>query len=128
MYVRFVIRERDPDSDQQTGLFSALYALERDEQLEPYQLDWFRALERWFNDHLPRPARLNWSTRPNAPRRAITWLKLSATEHVVRMRELAALLEHHDVCVDELRTDKPGYVVYEDAFQVAAIPFSHETW
>ena len=43
------------------------------------------------------------------------------------MRELTSLLRHKDVEVEELRTEKPEYVVYEDAFQVAAIPFGGET-
>jgi hypothetical protein len=45
------------------------------------------------------PQRLSWSTRPNAPERAITWLKASASAHVTHMRELASLLEHKDVPV-----------------------------
>ncbi|HZS57690.1 MAG TPA: hypothetical protein VFA43_00370 [Gemmatimonadaceae bacterium] len=40
------------------------------------------------------------------------------------MRQLVTLLEHKDVAVEELRTDKPGYIVYEDEHQVAAVPFS----
>lgn len=128
VYVRFVIAQRDEDSDQQRGIFSALYALERDGRLASYETDWFRAIEEWFNVHLKRPDRLAWSSRPNAPRRAITWLKMSATEHVSRMRELVALLEYKDIPVEELRTDNPGYIVYEDEHQVAAIPFGSKTF
>jgi len=73
---------------------------------------------------LKRPARLTWSGRPNATERAVTWLKMGAVEHVSRMRQLVTLLEHKDVAVEELRTDKPGYIVYEDEHQVAAVPFS----
>ena len=29
-----------------------------------------------------------------------------------------------DVVVEELKTDRPGYIVFEDEFQVAAIPFA----
>lgn len=43
------------------------------------------------------------------------------------MTELVALLELKDLAVEELRTDRPGYVVYEDAHQVAAIAFESET-
>lgn len=44
------------------------------------------------------------------------------------MRELTVLLEHKDIAVEEFRTDKPGYIVYEDDYQVAAIPFTTETF
>jgi hypothetical protein len=127
-YVRFVVSERDDRSDQRRGIFSALYALERRGELAAYELSWFRAAETWFNEHLPQPDRLAWSGRPNAPERAISWLKASATEHVSRMRELMALLEHKGIPVEELWTDRPGYVVYEDDHQVAAMPFEKETF
>jgi hypothetical protein len=128
VYVRFVVPERDTRSDQKRGIFTALYALEREGQLAPYEVEWFRSIEEWFNDHLRRPDRLTWSSRPNAPQRAITWLKMSATEHVSRMRELVTILEHKDLPVEELHTDKPGYIVYEDDHQVAAVPFRAETF
>ena len=128
VYVRFVVTERDMRSDQQRGIFTAFYRLERDGQLASYELEWFRDIEEWFNTHLKKPERLTWSSRPNAPERAITWLKMSATDHVARMRELVTLLKHKDLPVEELRTDKPGYIVYEDEHQVAAIPFNSETF
>jgi hypothetical protein len=87
-YIRFAVAARNEHSDQQQGVFQALYTLKR----------------------------------------AISWFKLSATEHVSRMRELVALLEHKDIAVEEFRTDKPGYIVYDDAHQVAAIPFTNETF
>lgn len=127
-FVRFVVAQRDARSDEQTGVFTALYALEREGELAPHELEWFRTIEEWFNNHLKRPDRLTWSSRPNAPERAITWLKLSATDHVSRMRELVTLLDQKDLPVQELRTQKPGYVVYEDEYQVTAIPFRSETF
>jgi len=128
MYIRFVVNERDARSDQQRGIFTVIYALERNGELQPYEIEWFHGIEDWFNAHLKRPDRLAWSSRPNAPERAVTWLKMSAAEHVSRMRQLVTLLEHKDVAVEELRTNKPGYVVYEDEHQVAAVPFSNETF
>jgi len=43
------------------------------------------------------------------------------------MHQLCALLKHKDIQVEILRTDRPGYIVYEDEFQVATIPFSRST-
>jgi len=127
VYVRFVVTDRDHRSDQQRGIFTVVYDLERDDQLAPHEQAWFRELEQWFDQNLERPDRLAWSSRPNAPKRAITSLKMSAKEHLLKMRELAALLEEKGVPVEELRTVRPGYVVYDDEHQVAAIPFPHET-
>lgn len=122
-FLRFVVSERDHRTGKAQGVFTALYGLERDGKLAPYELEWFRSAEDWFNAHLKAPQKLSRSTRADAAPAAITWLKASAHEHVTRMRELDALLEHKDFVVEELKTDAPGYVVYEDEFQVAAVPF-----
>jgi hypothetical protein len=127
-FIRFAVAARSEHSDQQQGVFQALYTLKRAGALPLHEEEWFQEITRWFDENLERPSRLAWSSRANAPERAISWFKLSATEHVSRMRELVALLEHKDIAVEEFRTDKPGYIVYEDAHQVAAIPFTNETF
>jgi hypothetical protein len=54
---------------------------------------------------------------------AISWFKASARNHVRRLYELVECLESHGVTVRRVLTDRPGYVVYEDPYQVAAVPF-----
>jgi hypothetical protein len=44
------------------------------------------------------------------------------------VRDLVSLLEHKGITVHELRTERPGYVLYEDAHQVVAMPFDRETF
>jgi len=39
------------------------------------------------------------------------------------MRELASILEGHGISVELLQTERPGYIVYEDNYQVTAEPF-----
>jgi hypothetical protein len=124
MYFRFVVAERDESSQQPQGIFQALYRLRRAGELAAHEEAWFAETEDWFGRHLKRPRRLTETRRPNAPDRAISWLKASAIEHVSRMRGLAALLEHKGVNVQELRTTRPGYIVYEDEHQVATLPFA----
>jgi hypothetical protein len=128
MFIRFVVTHRHSRSGYQQGVFSALYQLEREGKLEDYEQEWFHGIEKWFDTHLKRPDRFSRSSRPDAAAKAVSWFKATAREHVTRMRELASLLEHKDVFVEELRTEKPGYVVYEDDTQVAAVPFDGETF
>jgi hypothetical protein len=128
MFVRFAVADVAESSQQQLGVFTALYRLEREGRLGADEEVWFAEAETWFNEHLRAPDRLTLSKRPGAPRVAITWLKASAVEHVRRMRELVALLRHKDIHVDEFTSDRPGYVVYEDDHQVAAVPFAKETF
>jgi hypothetical protein len=54
---------------------------------------------------------------------AIHWFKDEADDYVRRMREYAYLLDAHGIQVRRIVTDKPGYVLYEDPCQVAAVPF-----
>lgn len=56
--------------------------------------------------------------------RAPPWSTSSAQEHLIHLRRLAALTEVGGTVVDESRTTRPGYVVYEDAHQVVALPFA----
>jgi len=39
------------------------------------------------------------------------------------MREFAELLRSIDVVVDELTTERPGKILFEDEFQIVAKPF-----
>jgi hypothetical protein len=124
MYVRFVVLSADEDSQRLEGLFQAAFKLRREGALVEYEEEWFREIWLWFNEHLKEPDRFSRSDRPGAAPKAVGWFKDSAAEHLRRMRDLAALLEHHGVPTRMLRTDRPGYVVYEDDYQVAAVPFA----
>jgi len=124
MFVRFVVAERDPDSQQPMGIFQACRDLRDSNHLDASTEVWADQIFAWFGAHLPRPRRLAESSRPNAPNRALSWFRSSATDHVLRARELASLLETCGVQVDVLRTARPGYIVYEDEWQVVAMPFN----
>ena len=117
MYLRFETHLRHARSGRGTGVFSALYALERQGALAAHELAWFRETEAWFNLHLPPP-----DAAARAEPRAVAWFKASATEHVSRFRALVALLAEKDILVEERRTERPGYILYEDPWQVSAIP------
>ena len=55
---------------------------------------------------------------------ALSWFKDSAHAHLQRVRLLVALLESRGVVVEMITTERPGYVVYEDDFQIIAEPFA----
>ena len=56
--------------------------------------------------------------------RGIAWFKDCATEHLARMQEMKTLLEQYGHPVVMLSESRVGYLIYEDAFQVVAEPFS----
>lgn len=40
------------------------------------------------------------------------------------MYQFAAILEANGIGVEVLRTNRPGYIAYEDAYQVTAEPYA----
>jgi hypothetical protein len=127
MFVRFVVAERDSVSHERKGVFRAVWDLKYAGQLSAYEEAWAERVMAWFARNMYRPSRLAWSTRPNAPERAVSWFRDTARAHIEQVRSLVSLLEHKDIAVEMLTTDRPGYVVYEDDHQVVAMPFDGET-
>lgn len=124
MYIRFVIHQNDEDSGRRQGLFQALSDLEHAELLLPHEQTTWDDTYEWFRNNLLKPRRFARSSRSHAKKVALSWFKDSAKEHIARMFTLAQVLQDHGVLIDVIRTDKPGYIVYEDPHQVAAEPFS----
>jgi len=142
VYVRFVTHQKHWRSGERTGLFQAidlvLGAEEPPDHLRPAILE----LARWFELNLKSPfrteeqiarSRIWWrlhqaerkpDTKIVPENRSLSWVKISATEHVGKLFHLKALLEQAGWIVSELRTTRPGQVLYEDEHQVVAIPYS----
>lgn len=74
-----------------------------------------RQAMRWFNDELPVP-RLG-------KQNAICWFRASQQEMIDRAFDLIAALRAAGHQVQQLQTDRPGRCLYEDPYQVAAIPW-----
>jgi hypothetical protein len=96
------------------GVIGAAYELLRQEATS-YELR--RELEHWiewFEENLPVPDRFNrtkskgWYRRET---RGIAWLRTSAADHLGAM------------ATAEVRSERVGYVIYQDEFQLIAEPF-----
>ena len=48
----------------------------------------------------------------------LAWFKASATQHLSRAHDMAAILEHHGHRVTMITTEDPGEILYEDDHQV----------
>jgi hypothetical protein len=124
VFIRFVIKHLDADSGRRQGLFQAAKKLKASADLTASDGKHLEALSSWFNRHLEAPTRLSLSSRPHRKAQAISWFKGSATVHISKMREFQTVLERNGIAVEILTTTRPGYIVYEDRFQVAAYPFA----
>jgi hypothetical protein len=123
MFIRFVVSEIDPDSGVRQGLYQAVARLRDTSEISPGDRDLLDEINDWFSKNLEKPTQLSISRRSHGKAQAISWFKASAVTHIQRMREFASVLESHDIAVEMITSRRPGYVVYEDEFQIAAYPF-----
>ena len=123
-YLRFVVPDRDLDSGRKQGLFQVVAELLREGDLSAHERETLDEIGAWFHSHLERPETFSRSRRPHAKAVAISWFKDSAKEHIRRMYAVASILAVHGIRAEVLTTERPGYVVYEDEWQITAEPYS----
>lgn len=125
MYLRFTVSKIDEDSGRELGVFHAIDMLRRTGRLTEQEEQRYAAIGEWFDKNLAKPTRFTTSKPPfyRKKNKAISWFKDSAAEHIRRMREMVAILEHHGVSVQMVKAKRVGYVVYEDEYQIVAEPF-----
>ena len=124
--LRFVTHSTCSPFVPRTGVFKVAYAIRRSlPPYAPYATELAEQLA-WFEANMAVPTRFSTSRLPRARGTAICWVKANALEHVRRLRSLVALIEAAGhVRTDELRTERPGYIVFEDDHQVVALPFAN---
>jgi hypothetical protein len=121
MFVRFVITIRDARSHQKLGVIRAIQRYR--ELIDRDDWDLIEEHVAWLNQHVRVPSRFSRSRKRHATKKAISWLKDDAAAPFARVRAIATILERNRIATEQLTTYRPGYVVYEDDSQVAAIPF-----
>jgi hypothetical protein len=126
VYLRFVVGDIDEDSGCELGVFHAIRNLRDEHKLRIHEEEQHDSIVQWFNEHLQEPTRFTASKTPfyRKKNKAISWFKDTAQEHLDRLRVLVAILENHDISVQMLKTNRVGYIVYEDEFQIVAEPFA----
>ena len=124
MYIRFVVNVLDEDSNARLGIIQVAYDLKRDGHIPKYDEDILSDILNWFEKNLKEPISFRRSRKYHAQNKAISWFKPEATVHISKMHELKQVLERHDITVDIIKTERTGFIVYEDAFQIVAEPFS----
>jgi hypothetical protein len=122
-YLRFVVSSIDPDSGRRMGIFHVVREFLRTGNPSRHEREILDAFGVWFNEALEQPTRFSRSRRPRAKAVAICWFKDSAKEHMARLHTVASILSEHGIQIDVITTERPGYIVYEDEWQVTAQPF-----
>ena len=124
MYLRFIGNEINPETGRHKGIFTLVSELRESNNLLPYEEELVKEFTHWFNTHLPVPDRF--TKKKNSYHRNVistTWFKDSAREIMAKVWEVVHVLEAHSITVEVIRSEKPGYIVYEDEFQIVVEPF-----
>lgn len=122
-FVRFVLSVRHEDTSCATGLFQ-VRTLWRTRDVSPAVDRRVIAAFEWFGEHLPVPPvvknrrdGLCWFRRdPDEPRHP------ESHEALRRAFRLASYLRSRGIGVETLQTSAPGRVLYEDRWQIVAVP------
>jgi hypothetical protein len=122
-YIRFVIDRKDEDSHVEQGIFQAAAQALEWQNITGFDADELNELRLWFSENLEKPT----SFGRDKLRLGICWFKTGSTEHISRIWEMVHILERNGIYVKKIRTDKPGYVIYEDDAQLVAEPFRKGT-
>ena len=115
MLIRLTILRPHSRSLQPQGLFAPAYALRREGRCPEGFESWLDHTLNGLDRTLYAPAVFE--------ERAIFWLRDDCQILVAQLWALAVILRESGENVQMLTTNRPGYLVYEDPQQVAAVPF-----
>lgn len=123
-YIRFVIGRKNEDSHVEQGIFQAAALALEWQTVTGGDADELNEIRAWFSANLDKPASFG---RENL-HRGICWFKTGAIEHISKIWEMVRVLERNGIFVKKTRTEMPGYMIYEDEWQIVAEPFRKDTF
>ena len=126
MFVRFVPVAEVADSDYEWSLFGAIGHPLDSGGLADYNRSRLHDIDNWFENHLRKPSRLSRSSKPRSNEDAVCWFKSTAHKCIANIHEAVSILEQYNIKI-QMVTYKPGYIVYEDEYQIAAVPFRRKS-
>ena len=123
MFIRFVCGEIDDDSHLSAGLFCAVEKLLGEVILPDYEYVALMEPLRWFGRHLKVP--FDYRLEPSSlAEQALCWFRSTAHEHLTHAWEVVGILEERGIFIRTVKSQKTGYVLYQDEAQVLAYPFA----
>ena len=120
MFVRFVVGGEAENGAWLTGIITEARLLRDRGELDRHEADHLDSIYDWFNENLPCPPFERNLRSGRWTREAVAWFRPEAKGPIGRMWDIVSLLREHGVPVRMIRAERPGRIVYEDAFQVVA--------
>jgi ribosomal protein S18 acetylase RimI-like enzyme len=116
-YVRIQGRENAYRTGMPVGIFAAVHRLQEAGLLTDKERAVYHEIDQvWFQENLPNPPFYD-DDKPGKP---ITWFKTATTGYMIeKLKPLMGMLEKYGKPYDNVYTNFPGRIVYEDEWQVA---------
>lgn len=122
MYIRFVTPFWSDACRSHLGFFCAIYGARRRLRPDDWRVQELNRQSAWFDQNLDAPGTLTRRVGRHGDRRGVCWFHDHASEHVSRARYACWLIEDMGLPIEELRSRRPGTRIWEDAYQIVAIP------
>jgi len=126
VYLRFTTQFINEFGEPHTGIFSALRFVREWSITQDDDVAKLKDLRDWFNTNLEAPDKFSNARNKNPASISLSWFKDSAKDHIKKIYEIREILEKYGVIVEVVSTKNPGYIIYDDDYQVSAIPFKAE--
>ena len=120
MFVRFVVGADVENAAWLTGVITEARLLRDRGELYSHESEQLERIFDWFNENLPCPPFSMKLRSGEWTRDAVAWFRPEAEGPIRRMWDVVAILREYGIAVRMVTTDKPGKIVYEDAYQVVA--------
>lgn len=126
MYIRFVIPVHDAGCRAELGLFSGVFEIFDNKRLfGQWQRDELRREVDWLNEHLDVPDELGCRFGRHGRRNGICWFRDTAQACIRRARYAGWLMGELGTPVAQIRSRRPGPLVWADDQQVVALAGPH---
>jgi hypothetical protein len=121
-YCRFVSTAFDCKSYSLRGFFSVAAEVIDTNLVPKYLIDSIRVELAWFNENMEEPECYKITNRDNISK-AVCWFKSTSHRHIKHAWNLKVLLSEANVLMDFITTKDPGAVIWQDDYQVVALPW-----
>jgi hypothetical protein len=123
MFLRFQGQVPNLGTASQLGIFQLAFKLRDTFDVPDYIFNELQHHINWLNVNLKAPAILD----EGKNYRAICWFTPAAKEPMGHIWPIKAILDDYGYSIDVVTTNDPGTVIYQDGWQVAAIPRRRRT-
>lgn len=122
MFKRFVVGHINKQSGVNQGILGVAYRISREKQAEGTCIADLDTHLEWLMSSFPIPDVFD---NPESLK-GVCWFKDTAVEIIAHVVAIIPYVEKCGFIVTELTSDVPGLVIYEDDFQIVAIPDEHQ--